>query len=203
MLVFAVTLAIHDEAPSTDFFDPPVVPVSPFVNYSRMAPMTIRSTASRNFSSGCSKPFGSRFPSSCPTSPAGRETFPVEGCGASLRPKSVGTKITRACLPFGEPVGRTYYPRWQTRVIGWSCKEAIGDSARRASRSLAASYAMQSATSIGGTLTGRGADLIIIDDPLKPQVRRQCLVCRSCDWLRFVDLMSSIHLFSALSGPFR
>ena len=55
MLVFAVTLAIHDEAPSTDFFDPPVVPVSPFVNYSRMAPMTIRSTASRNSSSGCRK----------------------------------------------------------------------------------------------------------------------------------------------------
>ena len=26
---------------------------------------------------------------------------------------------------------------------------------------------------------------------------------RSCDWLRFVDLMSSIHLFSAFSGPFR
>jgi hypothetical protein len=34
------------------------------------------------------------------------------------------------------------------------------------------------ATSVGGVLTGRGADIIVIDDPLKPE---EAHVCQSGD----------------------
>ena len=39
------------------------------------------------------------------------------------------------------------------------------------------------ATSVGGVLTGRGADIIIIDDPLKPEALSQTQRQAANDWL--------------------
>ena len=44
------------------------------------------------------------------------------------------------------------------------------------------------ATSVGGTLTGRGGDIIIIDDPIKPQAWKAS--CRSAR-TRFISMSSS------------
>ncbi len=82
--------------------------------------------------------------------------------------------------------GRTFSPAWHAEVLAaklegvrdGDVKRLVVNVPPRHLKSLAASVALPAwllghdpglaATSVGGVLTGRGADVILIDDPLKP-----------------------------------
>src|SRR5947199_7252480 len=80
-----------------------------------------------------------------------RCTIICASCGAEL-----AQKLSRDCRAIMESDWyREVFPR--TRLNRWAAHELT-----------ATAHGGRMATSVDGVLTGRGADLIIIDDPLKP-----------------------------------